>query len=337
MRAFRTGVLVLVVSLSVSLWAQTPTQAPSPQSVVAQVLPEAVPQPARVLRALTWEDLQLGQRIRISRTRGGPFTGTAVRKTDQFVRLDLTLEPDGLPAQIDFPKDTIKGIALVETLTAAQQQGAQERNQAERVRAIEAVRRRYAEILLEEGPPPILSAVAVEPALTERQVWLLTSYPPEFWGPARFRWIRQRWILIGLPPDETESNWIRVYPEWLQAVDALNQVKKWQMENLGPTLLASFPPEEGWGPDRLAQIKKKEAEGVELNEYEQDFMKFYPDWLKAYEARKRLEELPPVKAEPGAQGEEVVPLKPVEQAPLPPAVPLPPPNQTPGGNPPPQQ
>ncbi len=49
-------------------------------------------------------------------------------------------------------------------------------------------------------------------------------------------------------------------------------------------LLAKFPPEKGWVPERLIQIRTRIVNDVFPSAEEREFVKVYEDWKKAYEA-----------------------------------------------------
>ncbi len=49
-------------------------------------------------------------------------------------------------------------------------------------------------------------------------------------------------------------------------------------------LLAKFPPEKGWVPERLVQIRTRIVNDVFPSNEEREFVKVYEDWKKAYEA-----------------------------------------------------
>ena len=57
-------------------------------------------------------------------------------------------------------------------------------------------------------------------------------------------------------------------------------------------LLKEFPPEEGWGPERIKEINlRKIALHVYPNEKERRFIEVFEQWMKAYEEAKRSDKL----------------------------------------------
>ena len=63
-----------------------------------------------------------------------------------------------------------------------------------------------------------------------------------------------------------------------EALAAKEQVAKMR------ELLAKFPPEKGWVPEKLIQIRTRIVNDVFPSPEEREFVKVYEDWKKAYEA-----------------------------------------------------
>jgi len=78
-------------------------------------------------------------------------------------------------------------------------------------------------------------------------------------------------------------------------------------------LLKEFPPDEGWGPDRLREIEARKIRiGVYPNEAERKFIANYDQWNEANDLRRKLAQEQPTPSEtppapPGGGGGQVEP------------------------------
>ena len=251
---------------------------------------------------LDYDDVKVGQRLRLIRTNGAAFTGTVIEKTNTAIRLELSAEEDGLDAWFAFPKKYLKTITRLEPLTETQKNAALEARKKEREEALAKFREALAARSGKtpqtetEKPEPTLED---RPTLTDRQLQLLTVFPTASWGPQRLQNIRQQWILRDLAPSRTESVFISIYPEWTEAAAQLQRLQTWEDQNRGLLLLERFSPQEGWTPERQTSLVAKRDAGAQLEPDEAEFLQNYADWLDAYQDSQKPTE--PAGTEPAAE------------------------------------
>ncbi len=269
--------------------------------------------PATV-RELSFDQLEVGQRIRLTRTSGSVFTGTVTLLTRDALRLDLSDEPDGLNAWIGFRASIIKKIELLTPVPAETVQAVHKQRQDEAQKALQQVRART------DTPEEPGRKTDERPVLSDRQIMLLRTFPPDQWGNERLAEIRRRWVLMGLPPDAAESDFVRFYPEWEIARTQLESLRQWELDHRDVVLLETFPPSEGWSPRKRDLLAARLAAGAQLTAPEATFLQVYDDWFKAYQEHMKSTE--PAKPAEGTPAETPAPEVPPEKpAPAPPAEP----------------
>lgn len=230
---------------------------------------------------LKYGDVRVGQRLRVIRTRGKPFVGTATAITADSVRLDLSGELDGLNAWVDFPVGTIRKLELLKPLSASEKKAVVRARKTEAEQALARVRRKSSTTPTDKPDKQADPPKSERPVLSEQQFALLRVFPLKDWGPERIRQVRQRWVLRDLGPTPAERDFIRLYSHWEEAVRQLEALRGWEIENRDVILLETFPPARGWSPERHADITAKQDAGAELDELEAVFLRVYPEWLKA--------------------------------------------------------
>ena len=254
------------------------------------------------IRGLKYEDVRVGQRLRVIRTRGKPFLGTVVAVTADSVRLDLSGELDGLNAWVDFPAGTIKKLELLRPLSASEKEAVARARKTEAEQALARAGKKSPATPTDQDtkvPDSDTSGPKSErPVLSEQQFALLRAFPPKDWGPERLTRVRQRWILRDLGPTPAESDFIGLYSRWEEAARQLEAVRRWETANRDVILLETFPPARGWSPERHADITAKQDAGAELDKLEAEFLRVYPEWMKAYKTHKKVEEPAQKRPEP---------------------------------------
>ncbi|HUW57392.1 MAG TPA: hypothetical protein VMZ92_12215 [Planctomycetota bacterium] len=318
--------LVVMVVLGLSLSASGAPLGRRPAGPVKVSPPE-------VLREIKPAELTVGMRVRVQCHRGRALVGTVSRITDEMVQLDLSAEETGLPGRLKLRTADLSQLYELKKQTDEEKEAVLEAHR-QRILAIKASVQERLEKRQAEETEAAESAEAAEEDLRkaldvvvagdeeERMRALVDEFPPDKWGEAKLREIRENWILQDLPPNAKESRFVSVFEEWKEARDVVAALDARKEEARGRTLLVRFPPSEGWGEDRLAGIIEKQAKGEAVSEEEAEFKTSYEVWSKALrgraaeiEAQPPAEETPPVEtAEPVETGKPAEETPPAETA-----------------------
>ena len=285
-------VSLIVAGLTFPTFAAPPGRgAPSRKSSRKSKIP-----PPQVIRQIKLDELKVGMRIRIQLRYSRPFIGTVSRITDTMVHLDLSAEETGLPGKLKFRKSDIATIYELKKQTDEEKKlvlGARRekilairtavKDRLEKRRTAEEKKARE-EKVAEETLRKALDVVVAEEE-EERMRALLAEFPPEQWGEAKLRRIRENWILRDLAPNAKESRFVSIFQDWKRSRDVVAVLDARQQEAEGEKLLLKFPPSEGWGQERLAKVIEKEGKGEPVTEKETEFRKSYEAWSKAVQHR----------------------------------------------------
>jgi hypothetical protein len=256
--------------------------------------------PPEILGTLKVDDIKPGLRVKLQLAGGGPLMGTVTQVTDTMITLDLSTEQSGLPGKFHFRKSEIASAWNVKPLTREEKDQVVAQREAvvsklkvevsDKV-AKEKSQKKVAEEKAKAYENEYRKAldIVVSQEEEDRMRALLAEFPPGEWGEDRFRKVRETWVLYKLPPTPQESRFVNIYSDWKEAKDTIAILDARNEEQQGSLLLLKFPPSQGWGKDRLAQIAKREAANARLTDDEKEFRDSYDDWAKA--VARRAEEL----------------------------------------------
>ncbi len=244
-------------------------------------------------------ELKLGQRVRLVLDSGQSFTGVISGLSAKTVILDFSFEKSGFLGMIGFERASIRRVVPLPSLSRDRAYAELSKRDKERKKAGRAHRawmeaRKERQRLAEAEQLSRAETAKVEKVAAElaRQKALLAEFPEgEGWGPERLTQIMQRSMTLNQLSTSRERRFIQAFSEWVKAKAAfavLEEKKKaFQQE-----LLAGFPPEAGWGPERLAEIEAKQAADQGLSPGEIKFQENYAKWEAAREALAPVEVAP---------------------------------------------
>jgi hypothetical protein len=275
-------VLAAVVLLAMAAVAWAPPASAKSSSVAA------APEPA-VIKQVGVAQIEVGMRVKIELTAGRPIVGTVAVVRPTEVSIDMSAEEGGFSGQFTFKKKDIAAVYEVQKQTPDEVraiQDSQKRKTARiRIEQTTRVEKTRAEKRTGEKTEKTVQTAEQKLAQTEeveKMRRLVAEFPPgEGWGEEKLRQVRENWILRGLMPSEREARFANVYEDWRRARDAVAAIDEQRRAEEGKTLLLRFPPDKGWGRDRLADILKKEAAGQPVTEEEQRFKEGYETWAAA--------------------------------------------------------
>ncbi len=250
-----------------------------------------IPAP-EALRTVAIDKVERGMRVKLELTYARPMIGTVNLVTPSHIGIDLTTEPDGLPGKMRFLKNDImlvweltpqtddeKRLVLERRNEAVAKMKIEMNERAEKTKSEEATEEDRAKTEAEGIRKAMDVVVAKEDE--DKMRALLEEYPPEEWGEATFREVRENWILRDLQPTPKQSRFLIIFDEWKTARDTIAALDAKEKQKAGEQMLIKFPPSEGWGKGRLDAIEAKELGGEPLTEDETEFKKSWKDWSAA--------------------------------------------------------
>lgn len=223
--------------------------------------------PALFAQADPFEGLQVGQRVEVILKNNTIFRGEVHWIASDRIKLDVTYDTTELQGYLTFHKTEVRSASVVKELTEKDKQRIlREKNakihkyqdelaaRAKREQGGEMEKGADAEAGKgpNEGETPKDPKQAAEEKARQAQKDLLAKFPPDDWGKERYEQIQ---ATAEQSRTELEKEFMAGFDRWQAAQEADNKDAR-------KALLEKFPPEKGWGPDKLEELRMKELSSL---------------------------------------------------------------------------